>query len=58
VYRRDNTGGNDVAIFSGMKKWRQKSGCAAIFGNTEVKNHCPKSSITADANPGASLLEF
>jgi hypothetical protein len=38
--RRENAGGNDVAIFSGMKKWRQKSGCAAIFGNTEVKNRC------------------
>jgi hypothetical protein len=34
--RRDNAGGNDVAIFSGMKKLRQKSRCAVIIGNTEV----------------------
>jgi hypothetical protein len=38
--RRDNAGGNDVAILSRIKKWRQKLGCAASFGNTEVKNRC------------------
>jgi hypothetical protein len=30
-----------------MKKWRQKSSCAAIFGNTEVKNRCRKSRCIA-----------
>jgi hypothetical protein len=38
TYRRDNAGGNDVAIFSGMKKWRQKSSCAVIFGNAGKKS--------------------
>jgi hypothetical protein len=56
--RRDNAGGNDVAIFSGMKKWRQKSRCAAIIGNTEVKYRCRISRISAAANRAASLLEF
>jgi hypothetical protein len=41
-----------------MKKWRQKSSCAAIFGNTEVKNRCRKSRIPAAANRAAPLLEF
>jgi hypothetical protein len=39
VYRRHNAGKNDMAILSGMKKWRQKSSCATIFGNTEVKKN-------------------
>jgi hypothetical protein len=56
--RRDNAGGNDVVILSGMKKWRQKSGFAASFGNTEVKNNCRKLRITAAANRAASLLEI
>jgi hypothetical protein len=25
-----------------MKKWRQKSGCAASFGNKEVKKSLPQ----------------
>jgi hypothetical protein len=58
AYCRDNAGGNDLAIFSEMKKWRQKSGCAAIFGLTEVKNCCHKSRISAAADRAASLLEF
>jgi hypothetical protein len=58
AYRRDNAGGNDVAIFSGMKKWHQKSSYAAIFGNTEAKNRCRKLHISAAANRAASLLEF
>jgi hypothetical protein len=33
-----------------MKKWHQKSGCAASFGNTEVKNRCRKSRTSAAAN--------
>jgi hypothetical protein len=31
--RRNSAGGNGVAILSGMKKWRQKSGCAVSFEN-------------------------
>jgi hypothetical protein len=53
--RRDNAGGNDVAILSGMKKWRQKLGCAASFGNTEVKPRCR---ILRTANRAALLLEI
>jgi hypothetical protein len=41
-----------------MKKWRQKSGCTASFGNTEVKNRCSKLRISAVANRAASLLEI
>jgi hypothetical protein len=58
VYRLDNAGGNDMAIISGMKKWCQKSSCAAIFENTEVKNRYRKSRISVAANRAASLLEF
>jgi hypothetical protein len=41
-----------------MKKWRQKLGCAASFGHTEVKNRCCKSRISAAANRATSLLEI
>jgi hypothetical protein len=41
-----------------MKKWREKLVCAAIFRNTEVKNHCRKTRISAAANRAASLLEI
>jgi hypothetical protein len=41
-----------------MKKWRQKSSCAAIFKNTEVKHRRRKSRISAAANRAASPLEF
>jgi hypothetical protein len=54
----DSAGGNDVAILSRIKKWRQKAGCAVSFGNTEVKNSCCKSCISAAANRTASLLEI
>jgi hypothetical protein len=40
------------------KKWRQKLGCAAIIGNTEVKYRCRISRISAAANRAASLLEL
>jgi hypothetical protein len=56
--RRENAVGNDVAIFSGMKKCRQKWRCAAIIGNTGVKYCCRISRISAAANRGASLLEL
>jgi hypothetical protein len=32
-----------------MKKLRQQSGCAARFGNTEVKNRCRKSPLMQNA---------
>jgi hypothetical protein len=54
---RNNAGGNDVAILSGMREWHHKSGCAASFGNKEVKNRCRKSRFSAAANHAASLLE-
>jgi hypothetical protein len=49
-----------------MKKWRQKSSCVAIFGNTEVKKSLPqivhlrrrKSRISTAAERAASLLEI
>jgi hypothetical protein len=40
--RHENAGGSDVAILYGMIKWRQKLGCAASYGNTEVTNRCRK----------------
>jgi hypothetical protein len=40
--RHDNAGNNDVAIIDGMKKWRQKSWCAARFGNIEVNKSLPQ----------------
>jgi hypothetical protein len=40
-----------------MKKWRQKVSCAASFENTDVKNRCRESRISAAANRAASLLE-
>jgi hypothetical protein len=41
-YRRDDADRNDMAIFSGIKKWHQKLGCGVIFGNTEVKISLPQ----------------
>jgi hypothetical protein len=43
--RRENAGGNYLAVFSRMEKLYQKSGCAAVFGNTEVKKSLPHISV-------------